>query len=140
MKNIRGISADIKQDDTFHNDQHKDLKADYIMANLPFNQKDWHESNKLTSDARWSGYDAPPTSNANYGWILNILSILSAKSNKDLKSSSRNWHTTFEIKLEEIFSIFPLISSNLFGRCLKQFFKFCRFNISNSSFIQICCV
>ena len=74
---IRGISADIKQGDTFHNDQHKDLKADYIMANPPFNQKDWRESNQLTSDARWSGYDAPPTSNANYGWILNILSKLS---------------------------------------------------------------
>ena len=109
MKNIRGISADIKQDDTFHNDQQKDLKADYIMANLPFNQKDWHESNKFTSDARWSGYDAPPTSNANYGWILNILSILSAKSNKDLKSSLRNWHTTFE---NQIRGNFLYISSN----------------------------
>ena len=74
---IRGISADIKQGDTFHNDQHKDLKADYIMANPPFNQKDWREDNQLTSDPRWSGYDTPPTSNANYGWILNILSKLS---------------------------------------------------------------
>ena len=74
---IRGISADIKQGDTFHNDQHKDLKADYIMANPPCNQKDWREANQLTSDARWSGYDTPPTSNANYGWILNILSKLS---------------------------------------------------------------
>ena len=74
---IRGISADIKQGDTFHNDQHKDLKADYIMANPPFNQKDWRDANQLTGDARWSGYDTPPTSNANYGWILNILSKLS---------------------------------------------------------------
>ena len=74
---IRGISADIRQGDTFHNDQHRDLKADYIMANPPFNQKDWRESNQLTSDPRWSGYDTPPTSNANYGWILNILSKLS---------------------------------------------------------------
>lgn len=74
---IRGISADIKQGDTFHNDQHKDLKADYIMANPPFNQKDWREENQLTNDARWSGYELPPTSNANYGWILNILSKLS---------------------------------------------------------------
>ena len=74
---IRGISADIRQGDTFHNDQHKDLKADYIMANPPFNQKDWREENQLTSDPRWSGYDTPPTSNANYGWILNILSKLS---------------------------------------------------------------
>ena len=74
---IRGISADIRQGDTFHNDQHRDLKADYIMANPPFNQKDWRESNQLTSDPRWSGYETPPTSNANYGWILNILSKLS---------------------------------------------------------------
>ena len=74
---IRGISADIRQGDTFHNDQHKDLKADYIMANPPFNQKDWRDSNQLTDDPRWQGYDTPPTSNANYGWILNILSKLS---------------------------------------------------------------
>ena len=74
---IRGISADIRQGDTFHNDQHKDLKADYIMANPPFNQKDWREENQLTDDSRWTGYEVPPTSNANYGWILNILSKLS---------------------------------------------------------------
>ena len=74
---IRGISADIRQGDTFHNDQHKDLKADYIMANPPFNQKDWRDDNQLTDDPRWRGYDIPPTSNANYGWILNILSKLS---------------------------------------------------------------
>lgn len=74
---IRGISADIKQGDTFHNDQHKDLKADYIMANPPFNQKGWRDDNQLNKDSRWSGYEAPPTSNANYGWILNILSKLS---------------------------------------------------------------
>ena len=76
---IRGISADIRQGDTFHNDHHPDLKADYIMANPPFNQKDWREANQLTSDPRWSGYDTPPTSNANYGWILNILSKLSTR-------------------------------------------------------------
>ena len=74
---IRGISADIKQGDTFHNDQHPDLKADYIMANPPFNQKDWRDAKQLTEDIRWQGYDTPPTSNANYGWILNILSKLS---------------------------------------------------------------
>ena len=74
---IRGISSDIRLGDTFHNDQHPDLKADYIMANPPFNQKDWREENQLTTDARWAGYDVPPTGNANYGWILNILSKLS---------------------------------------------------------------
>lgn len=74
---IRGIAADIKLGDTFHNDQHKDLKADYIMANPPFNQKDWRDDNQLTTDHRWDGYEIPPTGNANYGWILNILSKLS---------------------------------------------------------------
>ena len=74
---IRGISADIRQGDTFHNDQHKDLKADYIMANPPFNQSGWRKENELKEDPRWAGFEVPPTSNANYGWILNILSKLS---------------------------------------------------------------
>ena len=74
---IRGISADIRQGDTFQNDQHKDLKADYIMANPPFNQSGWRKENELKEDPRWAGFEVPPTSNANYGWILNILSKLS---------------------------------------------------------------
>ena len=74
---IRGISASIRQGDTFHNDQHKDLKADYIMANPPFNQSGWRKENELKEDPRWAGFEVPPTSNANYGWILNILSKLS---------------------------------------------------------------
>ncbi len=74
---IRGINADIRLGDTFHNDQHKDLKADYIMANPPFNQSGWRTDNELADDPRWSGFDVPPVSNANYGWILNILSKLS---------------------------------------------------------------
>jgi len=48
------------------------------MANPPFNQKDWRAENELTTDPRWSGYDVPPVSNANYAWILNIVSKLSA--------------------------------------------------------------
>lgn len=49
---IRGISCDIRLGDTFHNDQHPNLKADYIMANPPFNQKDWHTENELVHDPR----------------------------------------------------------------------------------------
>jgi len=77
---IRGISANLgeKAVSTFYDDQHKDLKADYIMANPPFNSKDWRAANELTDDPRWSGYDVPPVSNANYAWILNIVSKLSA--------------------------------------------------------------
>ena len=47
------------------------------MANPPFNQKQWRAENELTDDPRWDGYEVPPTSNANYGWILNIVSKLS---------------------------------------------------------------
>jgi type I restriction enzyme M protein len=76
---IRGISANLgeKHADTFSNDQHKDLKADYIMANPPFNLKDWRGEKELLDDPRWRGYDVPPKSNANYGWILNMVSKLS---------------------------------------------------------------
>lgn len=76
---IRGISANLGEvpADTFGRDQHPDLKADFIMANPPFNQKDWRASDELTDDSRWRGYDVPPTSNANYGWILNMASKLS---------------------------------------------------------------
>ncbi|MDY4790668.1 MAG: class I SAM-dependent DNA methyltransferase [Bacteroidales bacterium] len=76
---IRGISANLgeKAADTFGNDLHKDLKADFIMANPPFNQKDWRAENELKDDARWMGYDVPPKSNANYAWILNMVSKLS---------------------------------------------------------------
>ena len=76
---IRGISANLGEThaDTFANDQHKDLKADYIMANPPFNLKDWRGEKELLNDPRWMGYDVPPKSNANYGWILNMVSKLS---------------------------------------------------------------
>lgn len=76
---IRGISANLgdKAADTFGDDQHKDLKADYVMANPPFNLKDWRGENELIDDPRWRGYDVPPRSNANYAWILNMVSKLS---------------------------------------------------------------
>ncbi len=76
---IRGIAANLgdKAADTFAQDQHKDLKADYIMANPPFNQKDWRGADELLDDPRWKGYDVPPKSNANYAWILNMVSKLS---------------------------------------------------------------
>ncbi|WP_396582992.1 N-6 DNA methylase [Bacillus sp. SG20033] len=76
---IRGISANLGETaaNTFFNDQHKDLKADFIMANPPFNQKQWRAENELTDDPRWAGYEVPPIGNANYAWILNIVSKLS---------------------------------------------------------------
>ena len=76
---IRGISANLGDiaEDTFSKDQHKDLKADFVMANPPFNQKQWRSENELIDDPRWAGYEVPPTGNANYAWILNIVSKLS---------------------------------------------------------------
>ncbi|MCD9504609.1 N-6 DNA methylase [Photobacterium phosphoreum] len=76
---IRGISANLgaAAKDTFANDQHEILKADFIMANPPFNQKDWRASDELVDDHRWDGYETPQTGNANYGWILHMVSKLS---------------------------------------------------------------
>jgi type I restriction enzyme M protein len=76
---IRSISGNIGDvpGNTFFKDQHPDLKADFIMANPPFNQKDWRDADELSSDPRWAGYDTPPTGNANYAWILHMVSKLS---------------------------------------------------------------
>ena len=76
---IRGISANMgtKATSTFQNDQHPDLKADYALMNPPFNQKEWRNENELVDDPRWKGYVTPPTTNANYAWILNFVSKLS---------------------------------------------------------------
>ena len=76
---IRGIAANLGEvpADTFFKDQHPDLKADFIMANPPFNLKAWRADDELSDDPRWSGYEVPPTGNANYGWILHMVSKLS---------------------------------------------------------------
>ncbi|GGY44219.1 DNA methyltransferase [Bacterioplanes sanyensis] len=76
---IRGISANLGDvpADTFFKDQHPDLKADFIIANPPFNLKAWRGPDELTDDPRWAGFETPPTGNANYGWILHMISKLS---------------------------------------------------------------
>lgn len=77
---IRGIAHNLGKTNasTFTDDQHKDKKVDYIMANPPFNLKNWRTENELINDARWSGYceTAPRVSNANYAWILHMISKL----------------------------------------------------------------
>ena len=76
---VRGISHHLgeKNASTFTNDMHKGLVFDYIMANPPFNLKKWYNEN-LSDDARWADYGTPPESNANYAWILHMLSKLKA--------------------------------------------------------------
>lgn len=74
---LRGISHNLGDisDSSFLNDLHKGLYFDYIMANPPFNLKGWYDKT-LASDPRWADYQTPPESNANYAWILHMLSHL----------------------------------------------------------------
>ncbi len=70
---IRGIDANLgpHHADSFHRDLHQDLRADYILANPPFNMSDWG-GDRLAGDVRWR-YGTPPTGNANYGWIQHFI-------------------------------------------------------------------
>ncbi|MGP1679611.1 MAG: type I restriction-modification system subunit M [Burkholderiales bacterium] len=68
---IRGIDGQIGHGDTFHNDRHPDLKADFILANPPFNISDWG-GERLRDDKRWL-YGVPPTGNANYAWVQHMV-------------------------------------------------------------------
>ncbi|MGC0142110.1 type I restriction-modification system subunit M [Pseudactinotalea sp. Z1732] len=74
---IHGLNANLgpKWGDTFARDQHPDIEMDYVLANPPFNIKDWARSEE---DSRWV-YGVPPANNANYGWIQHILSKLSPR-------------------------------------------------------------
>jgi type I restriction enzyme M protein len=76
---VRGIDADIRwnNEGSFHRDELKDLKADYILANPPFNISDWG-GDRLREDARWK-FAAPPVGNANYVWLQHIVHHLAPK-------------------------------------------------------------
>ena len=68
---IRGIEGQIAHGDSFHNDRYPDLKADFILANPPFNVKDWG-GDRLADDQRWQ-YGIPPKGNANFAWVQHIV-------------------------------------------------------------------
>jgi type I restriction enzyme M protein len=68
---IRGIDAQIAHGDTFHNHQHPDLKADYVLANPPFNDSDWR-GELLKDDKRWK-FGIPPPGNANFAWVQHFI-------------------------------------------------------------------
>jgi type I restriction enzyme M protein len=72
---IRGIDANVQWGDTFLNDLHKDLKADFILANPPFNDSDW-KGEHLRDDRRWK-YGVPPVGNANFAWMQHFIYHLS---------------------------------------------------------------
>ncbi|MEN2987617.1 class I SAM-dependent DNA methyltransferase [Tistrella sp. BH-R2-4] len=74
---VRGIDADIKwnSEGSFHKDELRDLKADYVLANPPFNISDWG-GDRLRDDVRWT-YGVPPASNANFAWVQHIVHHLS---------------------------------------------------------------
>lgn len=72
---IRGIDAKIAHGDSLHADAHKDLKADYVIANPPFNDSDW-SGQRLRDDVRWK-HGAPPASNANFAWVQHFVHHLS---------------------------------------------------------------
>ena len=72
---IRGIDAKLELGDTFLNDRHPDLKADFILANPPFNVSDW-SGEQLRDDIRWK-YGLPPVGNANYAWLQHFIHKLS---------------------------------------------------------------
>ncbi len=74
---LRGVDAQIAHGDTFHNDRHPDLKADFILANPPFNISDWG-GDRLRDDQRWQ-FGTPPKGNANFAWVQHMVHHLAPK-------------------------------------------------------------
>src|SRR5574337_177471 len=87
---LRGLEANFGADqaDTFHNDLHPTLKADFVMANPPFNISDWG-GERLTDDVRWK-YGVPPTGNANYAWMQHMISHLAPKGKMGFRKGREN--------------------------------------------------
>ena len=100
---IRGIDGNIGDHnaDTFHNDLHKGLKADFILANPPFNISDWG-GEKLKEDVRWQ-YGTPPVGNANYAWIQHMVSKLAPSGTAGfvLANGSMSTSTTSELEIRK---------------------------------------
>jgi type I restriction enzyme M protein len=69
---IRGIDSNIQWGDTFHDDKHSDLKADFVIANPPFNDSDW-KGEQLRNDIRWHVAGLPPVGNANFAWVQHFI-------------------------------------------------------------------
>ncbi len=74
---IRGIDGQVAHGDSFHDDRHPDLKADFVLANPPFNVSDWG-GDRLAGDRRWQ-YGNPPPRNANFAWVQHIVHHLAPR-------------------------------------------------------------
>lgn len=100
---IRGIDNNLGKThaDTFHNDQHKGLKADYILANPPFNADEWGRE-RVLDDYRWK-YGIPPKGNANYAWIQHMVSKLAPSGTAGfvLANGSMSTSTTAELEIRK---------------------------------------
>ncbi|WP_149426722.1 type I restriction-modification system subunit M [Exiguobacterium acetylicum] len=100
---IRGIDGNIGElnADTFHNDLHKGLKADFILANPPFNISDWG-GEKLRDDVRWQ-FGTPPIGNANYAWMQHMISKLAPSGTAGfvLANGSMSTSTTAELEIRK---------------------------------------
>ncbi|MGD8401806.1 MAG: class I SAM-dependent DNA methyltransferase [Bacillota bacterium] len=100
---IRGIDGNLggKHADSFHEELHKDLKADYILANPPFNVSDWG-GDRLRKDIRWK-FGAPPAGNANYAWVQHFIHHLSPRGIAGfvLANGSMSSHTSGEGKIRK---------------------------------------
>jgi type I restriction enzyme M protein len=92
---VRGIDADIRwnNEGSFHKDELKDLRFDYILANPPFNISDWG-GDRLREDARWT-YGAPPVGNANYSWLQHILWHLAPNGTAGVVLANGSMSSTF---------------------------------------------
>ena len=136
---IRGITADLgtAHGDTFHDDKHKSLRADFIMANPPFNLPDYGQPS-LLEDPRWI-YNIPPEGNANYAWIQHMVSKLAPRgvagfvlANGSLSTSAKQEYDIRKKMLEEgIIDCIIALPSNLFSTvtipaCLWFLRKDCR--------------
>jgi len=100
---IRGIDANLgpHNADSYHNDLHKDLRADFIIANPPFNMSDWG-GERLREDVRWK-HGIPPATNANYAWIQHFLHHLAPHGTAGfvLANGSMSTSTTAELEIRK---------------------------------------
>ncbi len=92
---IRGLDFDFGKEpaNTFSDPQHPDLRADFVMANPPFNMRDWKDGVR-DDDPRWKDYGVPPTSNANFAWMEHMLHHLAPHGSMALLLANRSMSST----------------------------------------------